>query len=143
MDTVTLVISVYDALSLIRNAKLPSTIRDAAEAAVVNAVKSVAAPVKSASTHLQLVLKHVPMENKIKAIAAVRNILGLKLRDAKDWVEIVTGRSGYYLASGEWNPAIEGTPATIYDSRDRAEALATELRNIGCEVMLDDWWQDM
>lgn len=138
MDTVTLVLSVYDAISLIRNAKLPATIRDAAEAAVVNAIKSVAAPVKSASTHLNLTLKYVPQANKIKAIAAVRNILGLKLREAKDFVEIVTGKSGYYLATGEWNPAIEGTPSTIYDTRDRMEALAAELTLFGCDLVVDD-----
>lgn len=137
MDTVTLVLSIYDALAVVRNNSLPTVIRDAAEQAILSAFKSVNAD-KSDSRYLNLCLKSVPCDYRVRAISVIKHTIGYGLREAKDFVDTVIGKDGYYDNHHRWVPAVPGAYAVLTDLRDKVKSAAEQLRDMGCEVIVDD-----
>lgn len=138
MDSVTLVLSIYDALAAIRNDSLPTTIRDAAEQSVLDALRSVSNKGKAVSSRLNLILKSVPRDHRVRAIAAVRHTMAYGLRDAMDFVDTVIGKDGYYRERDGWVSPIRGISAVLTDTRDNVTSLSEQLKSMGCEVFVDD-----
>ena len=144
MDSVTLVLSIYDALSVIRNGSLPTAIRDAAEQAILDALRSVPEKTerwgqcKAATANLNLTLQSVPGDHKVRAIAVIKNTIGFNLREAKDFVESVMGKNGY-LGQNRWVEGTVGAATTLVAKADLVNIAAEELRNLGCTVVVDDW----
>lgn len=141
MDSVTLVLSIYDALAVIRNDSLPTAIRDAAEQSILDILRSVPEKTeqcKTATTNLNLTLKSVPGVHKVRAIAVIRNTIGFNLREAKDFVESVMGKDGY-LGQDRWVERTVGAATTLVAKADLVNTAAEELRNLGCGVVVDDW----
>ena len=139
MDSVTLVLSIYDALAAIRNDSLPTAIRDAAEQSVLDALRSVSNKSKAVSSRLNLLLKSVPRDHRVRAIAAVKNTMGYGLREAMDFVHTVIGKDGYYRERNWWVPPVTGISAVLTDTRDNVTSLSEQLKSMGCEVFVDDW----
>jgi ribosomal protein L7/L12 len=139
MDSVTLVLSIYDALSAIRNDSLPTAIRDAAEQAILDVLRSVSNKKEAVSSRLNLLLKSVPRDHRVRTIAAVRHTMGYGLRDAKDFVDTVIGKDGYYSEHDGWVPPVTGISAVLTDTRDNVTSLSEQLKSMGCEVFVDDW----
>jgi ribosomal protein L7/L12 len=144
MDSVTLVLSIYDALSVIRNGSLPTAIRDAAEQAILDALRSVPekterwSQCKAATANLNLTLQSVPGDHKVRAVAVIKNTIGFNLRQAKDFVESVMGKNGY-LGQNRWVEGTVGAATTLVAKADLVNIAAEELRNLGCTVVVDDW----
>lgn len=141
MDSVTLVLSIYDALAAIRNDSLPTAIRDAAEQSILDVLRSVPEKTekcKAANTNLNLTLQSVPGDHKVRAIAVIRNTIGFNLREAKDFVESVMGKNGY-LGQNRWVEGTVGAATTLVAKADLVNIAAEELRNLGCGVVVDDW----
>lgn len=138
MDTVTLVLSIYDALAVVRNNSLPTVIRDAAEQAILSAFKSVNTD-KADSRRLNLCLKSVPCGYRVRAISVIKHTIGYGLREAKDFVDTVIGKQEYYDNHHRWVPGVPGTSAVLTDLRDKVNSAAEQLRGMGCEVIVDDW----
>lgn len=138
MDTVTLVLSIYDALAVVRNNSLPTVIRDAAEQAILSAFKSVN-NTKSDSRYLNLCLKSVPRDHRVRAISVIKHTIGYALTEAKDFVDTVIGKDGYYDNRHRWVPEVAGTSTVLTDLRDKVNSAAEQLRDMGCEVIVDDW----
>lgn len=141
MDSVTLVLSIYDALAAIRNDSLPTAIRDAAEQSILDVLRSVPEKTekcKAATTNLNLTLQSVPGDHKVRAIAVIRNTIGFNLREAKDFVESVMGKNGY-LGQNRWVEGTVGAATTLVAKADLVNIAAEELRNLGCGVVVDDW----
>ena len=139
MDSVTLVLSIYDALAAIRNDSLPKAIRDAAEQSILDALRSVSNKGESVSTRLNLLLKSVPRDHRVRAIAAVRNTLGYDLREAKDFVDTVVGKDGYFDDREGWISPVSGISAVLTHARYNVTRLADQLNRMGCEVYTDAW----
>jgi len=143
MDTIALTLSITNALLLLRNVTLPADVRDDVSTAIENAFKERGLNVSNTGTwnsnYLNLTLRHVPKDHKVRAIAVFKNTLGHGLREAKDLVETVLGKDGYYTNEHRWKDGVNGTPTTVIGStRDILKAVK-ELENMGCEVMVDDW----
>lgn len=138
MDTVTLVLSIYDALAVVRNNSLPTVIRDAAEQAILSAFKSVNTD-KADSRYLNLCLKSVPRDHRVRAISVIKHTIGYALTEAKDFVDTVIGKDGYYDNRHRWVPEVAGTSTVLTDLRDKVNSAAEQLRAMGCEVLVDDW----
>ena len=139
MDSVTLVLSIYDALSAIRNDSLPTAIRDAAEQAILDVLRSVSNKKESVSSRLNLLLKSVPRDHRVRSIAAVRHTMGYGLREAKDFVDTVIGKDGYYSEHDGWVSPVCGIAAVLTHTRDNVTSLAEQLKSMGCEVSVNDW----
>ena len=138
MDTVTLVLSIYDALAVVRNNSLPTVIRDAAEQAILSAFKSVNTD-KADSRRLNLCLKSVPRDHRVRSISDIKHTIGYAVTEAKDFVDTVIGKDGYYDNRHRWVPEVAGTPSVLTDLRDKVNSAAEQLRGMGCEVIVDDW----
>jgi ribosomal protein L7/L12 len=138
MDTIALTLSITNALLLLRNVTLPADVRDDVSTAIENAFKGRGLNVGN-TNRLNLTLRYVPKDCKVRAIAVFKNTLGHGLREAKDLVETVLGKDGYYTNEHRWKDGVNGTPTTVIGStRDILKAVK-ELENLGCEVMVDDW----
>jgi len=138
MDTIALTLSITNALLLLRNVTLPADVKDDIATAIENAFKGRGLNVGN-TNRLNLTLRYVPKDHKVRAIAVFKNTLGHGLREAKDLVETVLGKDGYYNNEHRWKDGVNGTPTTVIGStRDILKAVK-ELENLGCEVMVDDW----
>jgi len=71
-----------------------------------------------------------------------KNTLRFGLRDAKDLVETVLGKNGYYSNGHQWKAGVAGTPATITGATTDVLKAVKELENMGCEVVVDDFFAD-
>lgn len=143
MDTIALTLSITNALLMLRNVTLPLDVRDDISTAIENAFKGRGLNASNTgtwnTTFLNLTLRYVPKDHKVGAIAVFKNTLGYGLRDAKDFVEIVLGKDGYYTNDHRWKDAVAGTPATITGAKADVLKAVKELENLGCEVVVDDY----
>jgi ribosomal protein L7/L12 len=138
MDTIALTLSITNALLLLRNVTLPLDVRDDIATAIENAFKGRGLNVGN-TNRLNLTLRCVPKDHKVRAIAVFKNTLGFGLREAKDFVEIVLGKDGYYNNDHRWKDGVAGTPATITGAKADVLKAVKELENLGCEVVVDDY----
>jgi len=141
MDTIALTLSITNALLLLRNVTLPLDVRDDVAAAIENAFKGSGLNVGN-TNRLNLTLRYVPKDHKVRAIAVFKNTLRFRLREAKDFVEIVLGKDGYYNNDHRWKDGVAGTPATITGATTEVLKAVKELENMGCEVVVDDFFAD-
>ncbi len=141
MDTIALTLSITNALLLLRNVTLPLDVKDDIATAIENAFKGRGLNVGN-TNHLNLTLRYVPKDHKVRAIAVFKNTLGFGLRDAKDLVETVLGKNGYYSNGHQWKAGVAGTPATITGATTDVLKAVKELENMGCEVVVDDFFAD-
>lgn len=143
MDTIALTLSITNALLLLRNVTLPLDVRDDVATAIENAFKgrglNVGNAGKGNTDFLNLTLRYVPRNHKVFTIAVFKNTLGYRLREAKDFVEIVLGKDGYYNNEHRWKDGVAGTPATITGAKADVLKAVKELENLGCEVVVDDY----
>jgi ribosomal protein L7/L12 len=143
MDTISLTLSITNALLLLRNVTLPLDVRDDISTAIENAFKGRGLSVGNTGTwntaFLNMTLRYVPKDHKVRAIAVFKNTLGYGLRDAKDLVEIVLGKDGYYNNQHRWQDGVAGTPTTITGATADVLKAVKELENMGCEVVVDDY----
>lgn len=143
MDTIALTLSITNALLLLRNVTLPADVRDDVSTAIENAFKGRGLNTSNTgtwnTTFLNLTLRYVPKDHKVRAIAVFKNTLGYGLREAKDFVEIVLGKEGYYTNEHRWKDGVAGTPATITGLTVDILKAVKELENLGCEVVVDDY----
>ena len=145
LNTVSIVLTINNALDILRDPGMPNYLCDAAQQAILaafsqgtsNGTSNISE--RDLSVNCNLTLKSVPIGTKVRAIAAIRNNLGWGLKEAKDWVEVVTGKAGWYNQQGEWIPSIVGTPNTLILSRSDVDAVSNDLRKIGCEFVVDDY----
>jgi ribosomal protein L7/L12 len=138
MDTIALTLSITNALLLLRNVTLPLDVRDDVATAIENAFKGRGLNVGN-TNRLNLTLRYVPKDHKVRAIAVFKNTLRFGLREAKDFVEIVLGKDGYYNNEHRWKDGVAGTPATITGAKADVLKAVKELENLGCEVVVDDY----
>jgi ribosomal protein L7/L12 len=138
MDTIALTLSITNALLLLRNVTLPLDVRDDVATAIENAFKGSGLNVGN-TNRLNLTLRYVPKDHKVRAIAVFKNTLRFRLREAKDFVEIVLGKDGYYNNDHRWKDGVAGTPATITGAKADVLKAVKELENLGCEVVVDDY----
>ncbi len=141
MDTIALTLSITNALLLLRNVTLPLDVRDDVATAIENAFKGSGLNVGN-TNRLNLTLRYVPKDHKVRAIAVFKNTLRFRLREAKDFVEIVLGKDGYYNNDHRWKDGVAGTPATITGATTEVLKAVKELENMGCEVVVDDFFAD-
>jgi ribosomal protein L7/L12 len=143
MDTIALTLSITNALLLLRNVTLPADVRDDVSTAIENAFKGRGLNASNTGTwntnFLNLTLRYVPKDHKVRTIAVFKNTLGYGLREAKDLVETVLGKDGYYTNEHRWKDGVAGTPATITGLTADVLKAVKELENLGCEVVVDDY----
>jgi ribosomal protein L7/L12 len=142
MNTINLSLDLASALSLLRNTSISSAIRDDIEKACL---RSVGINDCSKSTrYMNLTLQSVPVKQKIRCIAAVKNTLVWGLKESKDFVDVVLGKldvgAGKYDNDGYWEPKyISGTPNTLTERTELVKELASLLIDMGCEVYTDTY----
>jgi hypothetical protein len=93
---------------------------------------------------MNLTLQSVPVKQKIRCIAAVKNTLVWGLKESKDFVDVVLGKldvgAGKYDNDGYWEPKyISGTPNTLTERTELVKELASLLTDMGCEVYTDTY----
>lgn len=137
LNTVSIVLTINNALDILRDPGMPNYLCDAAQKAILAAFSQNTS--NGTSVNCNLTLKSGPIGTKVRAIAAIRNNLGWGLKEAKDWVEVVTGKAGWYNEQGEWISSIPGTPNTLILRRSDVDAVSNDLRKIGCEFVVDDY----
>jgi ribosomal protein L7/L12 len=73
------------------------------------------------------------MKNRISCIKAVRQHIGLGLKEAKDWTD---GMIGYWDVYGVWQKGDMNQISVRLKTTEAAENLLRDLKNIGCEGYL-------
>ena len=144
MNNINLSLALTSALSLLRNTSISDTIRDEIQKSIEVAMGQCGCGVES--THnMNLTLKSVPVKERVRCIAAVRNTLLWNLKPSKEFVDVVIGRldvgaGAAYDNNGYWEPAYKGgTPNTLIESTQRVKDLAAQLSEMGCEVYTDTY----
>ena len=143
MNNINLSLALTSALSLLRNTSISDTIRDEIQRAIEIGLSECDSNVQS-TRHMNLTLQSVPVKEKIRCIAAVRNTLLWGLKDSKEFVDVVLGKldlsSNVYNDSGEWAPTYRGgTPNTLTERTELVKDLAYQLSEMGCEVYTDTY----
>ena len=141
MTNVNLSLALTSALSLLRNTSISDTIRDEIQRAIESGLSQCDSNVKP-TRHMNLTLKSVPVKEKIRCIAAVRNTLLWGLKDSKEFVEVVLGKLDLQStdSAGYWSPVYKGgTPNTLTERTELVKELAKQLSEIGCEVYTDTY----
>jgi|LakMenE01Jun11ns_1017448.scaffolds.fasta_scaffold9859661_4 ribosomal protein L7/L12 len=146
MNNINLSLTLKSALSLLTNNSISDTIRDEIQKSIEVAMSQCGCGVNS--THnMNLTLKSVPVKEKVRCIAAVRNTLLWGLKDSKDFVDVVLGKLDLestgiesYDSAGYWSPVYKGgTPNTLTETTERVRKLAAQLTEMGCEVYTDTY----
>lgn len=143
MTNINLSLALTSALSLLRNTSISDTIRDEIQRAIESGLSQHDSEVKS-TCHMNLTLKSVPVKEKVRCIAAVRNTLMWNLKPSKEFVDVVLGKldlgAGVYDDNGYWAPRyINGTPNTLTERTESVRELAARLIEMGCEVYTDTY----
>jgi hypothetical protein len=143
MNNINLSLDLASALSLLRNTSISDTIRDEIQKSIETALSRCGCGVNS-TYRMNLTLKSVPVKEKIRCIAAVRNTLLWGLKDSKEFVDVVLGKldigSGAYDDNGYWAPSYKGgTPNTLTERTELVRDLAYQLSEMGCEVYTDTY----
>jgi hypothetical protein len=143
MNNVNLSLALTSALSLLRNTSISDTIRDEIQRAIEIGLSQCDNGLKP-TFYMNLTLKSVPVKEKVRCIAAVRNTLLWNLKPSKDFVDVVLGKldlgAGAYDDNGYWAPKyINGTPNTLTETTERVRDLAKQLSEMGCEVYTDTY----
>lgn len=144
MTNINLSLALTSALSLLRNTSISNSIRDEIQRAIESGLSQSDRGCAESTYRMNLTLQSVPVDNKIKCIAAVRNTLLWGLKESKDFVDVVLGRldvgAGVYDNDGYWAPKyINGTPNTLTERTELVRDLAEQLSNLGCEVYTDTY----
>ena len=144
MNNINLSLALTSALSLLRNTSISDTIRDEIQRAIESGLSPSDRGCSESTYRMNLTLQSVPVDNKIKCIAAVRNTLLWGLKDSKDFVDVVLGRldlsNGAYDDNGNWAPTYKGgTPNTLTERTELVRDLAYQLSEMGCEVYTDTY----
>jgi ribosomal protein L7/L12 len=128
MNNVNLSLALTSALSLLRNTSISDTIRDEIQRAIESGLSRCDNDLKPTTLYMNLTLRSVPFAEKIRCIAAVKNVLMWNLKDSKDFVDVVLGK---LVSAGVYKG---GTPNTLTDTTERVRELAAKLSQLGCEV---------
>ena len=143
MNNINLSLSLTSALSLLRNTSISDTIRDEIQRAIEIGLGQCDNGLKP-TRYMNLTLQSVPVKQKIRCIAAVRNTLLWGLKESKDFVDVVLGKldvgAGKYDNDGYWESKyISGTPNTLTERTEMVRELANQLTDMGCEVYTDTY----
>ena len=146
MNNINLSLALASALSLLRNTSISDTIRDEIQRAIEIGLSQCDNGLKP-TRYMNLTLKRVPVKEKIRCIAAVKNTLLWGLKDSKDFVDVVLGKLDLestglesYDSAGYWSPVYKGgTPNTLTETTQRVRDLAHQLVEMGCEVYTDTY----
>jgi hypothetical protein len=143
MTNINLSLTLKSALSLLINDSISNAIRDEIQKSIEVAMSDCGRGVQS-TRHMNLTLKSVPVKEKIRCIAAVRNTLLWNLKPSKEFVDVVLGKldlgAGTYDDNGYWAPKyINGTPNTLTERTELVRELAARLSEMGCEVYTDTY----
>jgi len=146
MTNINLSLALTSALSLLRNTSISDTIRDEIQKAIEIGLSQCDSNVKP-TRHMNLTLKSVPVKEKIRCIAAVRNTLLWGLKDSKEFVDVVLGKLDLespgiesYDSAGYWSPVYKGgTSNTLTERTELVKELAARLSEMGCEVYTDTY----
>jgi ribosomal protein L7/L12 len=143
MTNINLSLTLKSALSLLTNNSISDTIRDEIQQSIEVAMGQCGCGVKS-TRYMNLTLQSVPVKQKIRCIAAVKNTLVWGLKESKDFVDVVLGKldvgAGKYDNDGYWEPKyISGTPNTLTERTELVKELASLLTDMGCEVYTDTY----
>jgi ribosomal protein L7/L12 len=84
---------------------------------------------------LNMTVKWVDITNKLRCIKVIKDKLGWGLREAKDFIEGVTGKEKVF-GDGVW---VGGCPQTLTGDTEKVLIVADTLRDYGCEVVTDSW----
>jgi ribosomal protein L7/L12 len=141
MTNINLSLTLKSALSLLTNNSISDAIRDEIQQSIEVAMSAYRCEVKP-TRYMNLTLKRVPVKEKIRCIAAVKNTLLWGLKDSKDFVDVVLGKldvgAGKYDNDGYWEPKyISGTPNTLTERTELVKELANLLTDMGCDVFTD------
>jgi len=144
MNNINLSLALTSALSLLRNTSISDTIRDEIQKAIENSLSPSDRGCSEPTRHMNLTLKSVPVKQKIRCIAAVKNTLLWGLKESKDFVDVVLGKldvgAGKYDNDGYWEPKyISGTPNALTERTELVRELANQLSDMGCEVFTDTY----
>lgn len=143
MTNINLSLALTSALSLLRNTSISDTIRDEIQRAIEGGLSQHDSETKS-TCYMNLTLQSVPVKEKVRCIAAVRNTLMWNLKPSKEFVDVVLGKLdlesvGYY-DNGYWaHRHINGTPNTLTERTESVRELAAQLIEMGCEVYTDTY----
>ena len=133
LHTVVLNLTIKAALELLTNTSVSKEIRDEVQKCIVDALE--VRMVALETRYLNMTLKTVNPEHKIRCIAAVKNNLGWGLKEAKEFVEAAMGSEQYY-GDGIF---VGGAPQTLTGLRADVLRAVDSLRLHGCEVVTDTW----
>jgi ribosomal protein L7/L12 len=141
MTNINLSLTLKSALSLLTNNSISDAIRDEIQQSIEVAMSDYRCEVKP-TRYMNLTLKRVPVKQKIRCIAAVKNTLVWGLKDSKDFVDVVLGKldvgAGAYDDDGYWSSKyIDGTPNTLTERTELVKELANLLTDMGCDVFTD------
>jgi ribosomal protein L7/L12 len=144
MNNINLSLALTSALSLLRNTSISDTIRDEIQRAIEIGLSPCDRGCSESTRHMNLTLQSVPVKEKIRCIAAVRNTLLWGLKESKDFVDVALGKldlgAGTYDDNGYWAPKyINGTPNTLTERTELVRELAARLSEMGCEVYTDTY----
>lgn len=147
MTNINLSLALTSALSLLRNTSISDSIRDEIQRAIESGLSPSDRGCAESTYRMNLTLQSVPVNNKIKCIAAIRNTLLWGLKESKDFVDVVLGRidlenggAGVYDSNGNWAPVYRGgTPNTLTERTELVRDLAYQLSEMGCEVYTDTY----
>jgi ribosomal protein L7/L12 len=145
MNNINLSLTLKSALSLLTNNSISDTIREIQQS--IEAAMSRCGCGVESTHNMNLTLKSVPVQEKVRCIAAVRNTLLWGLKPSKEFVDVVVGKldlenggAGVYDSNGYWAPVYRGgTPNTLTESTQRVRDLAAQLSEMGCEVYTDTY----
>jgi hypothetical protein len=143
MTYINLSLALTSALSLLRNTSISDTIRDEIQRAIEIGLGQCDNGLKP-TRYMNLTLESVPVKDKVRCIAAVRNTLLWNLKPSKEFVDVVLGKldlgAGTYDDNGYWAPKyINGTPNTLTERTELVKELAKKLSEMGCEVYIDTY----
>jgi hypothetical protein len=147
MTNINLSLALTSALSLLRNTSISDTIRDEIQRAIESCLSPCDRGCSEFTRHMNLTLQSVPVKEKIRCIAAVRNTLLWGLKDSKEFVDVVLGKLDLqstgvesYDSAGYWSPVYKGgTPNTLTERTELVRELAARLSEMGCEVYTDTY----
>lgn len=95
---------------------------------IIHALEAKCGEVKAVMT-----VRHVPRDNFIACIKAIRNHLSWGLRETKDFLDVVRG--GW---DSTVNDYVDGQPNSMVNDSDIIIKIASELRSQGCIVEVKD-----
>ena len=145
MTNINLSLTLTSALSLLRNISISDTIRDEIQRAIEIGLSQCDNGLKP-TRYMNLTLQSVPVKDKVRCIAAVKNTLLWNLKPSKEFVDVVLGKldlksTGSYDSAGYWSPVYkgDGTPNTLTERTELVKELAKQLSEMGCEVYTDTY----